>query len=233
MVQNRLPIAILVMLITGLIGTIQAQTSIHVRVGANLSGVNLVNPDGKKENTATIPRFQAGLAADIPLVADFYLQPSVLYLGRGYKQNGGWLAAPDKEFRAAVNYVEVPVNVLYRPRLGFGSLLLGAGPYVGYGTDGSWKVDQGQVLIGDIMIEPQGDAIFKNDDSDGEFGKYLYGKPWDYGVSLLAGYEFFHKLSIQFETKLGVANLQPDIDGDASDGKMKNRVYGLSIGYRL
>ena len=234
MMKKRLPFAFrLFMLFFAFTGTIQAQTSVRIQAGANLSKMKIVSEAGEETGTEAIPRFQIGLAVDIPMFSDFYLQPSVRYVGKGYKQDGGWLAAPDKEFKATVNYVEVPVNFLYKSRLGFGNLLLGAGPYAGYGTGGQWQADQGQIIIGDIAIEPKGDAVFKSDVNNGEFGKYLYGKPWDYGVSLLAGYEFFHRLSIQFDVKLGVANLQPDLNGSASDGKLKNIGYGLSIGYCL
>ncbi|NGM61152.1 hypothetical protein G5B30_04380 [Sphingobacterium sp. SGG-5] len=99
--------------------------------------------------------------------------------------------------------------------------------------EGKWKADQGQILIGDIMIEPQGDVIFKNDVVDGEFGNYLYGKPWDYGVNFLVGYEFFRRVTIQVNGQFGIANLAPDIDGENPKGNIKNRVYGISIGYKL
>jgi len=210
-----------------------AQTKIGVRAGMNLSGVNLVDEQGDKQKTGMIPRFQAGLTVDIPITADFYVQPAALYSGKGFRQDGGWLASADAEFKATASYFEVPVNLLYKPRVGGGSLIVGAGPYIAYGTGGKWEADQGQVAIGDIMIEPHGDVIFKNDVADGEWGNYLYGKPWDYGVNLIAGYEFLRKLSVQFNAQFGVSNLEPDLDGQKPDGKLRNTVYGISIGYKL
>ncbi len=215
------------------ISTAHSQTTFGVRAGMNLSNVGIVNEDGEKQNTDIVPRLQIGLTVDVPVAPDMYVQPAVLYSGKGFKQKGGWLASSDKIFKATVSYVEVPVNFLYKPQLGIGNLLVGAGPYVAYGIGGRWEADEGSVAIGDIMIESHGDIIFKNDVMDGEFGNYLYGKPWDYGINVLAGYEFLRKLSVQFSAQFGVANLEPAISGKRSDGTIKNIGYSISIGYKL
>src|SRR5690606_31146850 len=150
--------------------SVHAQTVIGVRAGVNLSNVGLVNESSERQDTESIPRFQIGLTLDIPIMADFYLQPAVLYSGKGFKQDGGWLAASGSEFKAKASYIEVPVNLLYKPQFGIGKLLIGAGPYVGYGSGGKWEAD-GQIFVGDIVLsENYGDVIFKNDWSDGEFG---------------------------------------------------------------
>jgi hypothetical protein len=39
-----------------------------------------------------------------------------------------------------LNYLEIPVNLVYKPVLGAGRLLLGFGPYVGFGLGGKLKV---------------------------------------------------------------------------------------------
>ncbi|MGO3108137.1 porin family protein [Sphingobacterium sp. JB170] len=231
--QNTLPIAALLFVVTIFVHTTAAQTKVGVRAGMNLSGVHLVDEQGDKQETGMIPRFQIGLTVDIPIATDFYIQPAALYSGKGFKQDGGWLASSDSEFKATASYVEVPVNVLYKPQIGNGNLIVGAGPYVAYGTGGKWEADQGQVAIGDIMIEPHGDVIFKNDVADGEFGNYLYGKPWDFGVNFLAGYEFLRKFSVQFNAQFGVSNLRPDVGEAKPDGKLRNTVYGISVGYKL
>ena len=163
-------------------------------------------------------------------MADFYVQPAALYSGKGFKQTDSWFAGTDNELLVAVSYVEVPVNLLYKPRLGAGNLLVGAGPYVAYGINGQWQSDT-DVAIGDIVIENHGDVIFKNDVMDGEFGAYLYGKPLDYGVNFLVGYEFLQSFAAQLHAQLGVANLKPPVDGVKRDGMVKNTGFGISLGY--
>lgn len=223
----------LLFIATVFVHTVSAQSSLGVRAGINLSGIHLVDEQNSKQQTGLIPRFQIGLTVDIPIASDFYLQPAALYSGKGFKQDGGWLASSGSEFEATANYVEVPVNFLYKPSSGSGKLIVGAGPYVGYGTGGKWEAEQGQVFIDDIVIDPYGEVIFKNDVADGEFGNYLYGKAWDYGVNFLAGYVFLQKFSVQLNTQFGIANLKPAVGGTERDEKIKNFVYGISVGYRI
>lgn len=209
------------------------QTQFGVRAGMNLAGLRLVNEVGERQETGVIPRFQIGMTVDIPIAADISIQPAAIYSGKGFKQDGGWLAESDREFRATASYIEIPVNLLYSPQLGSGNLIFGAGPYVGYATGGKWKADQAHVLIGDIMIEPRGDVIFRNDVADGEFGNYLYGKPWDYGINIILGYELMRRIAVQLNGQFGVANLAPRIGGNSPRRSIKNRVYGITMGYKL
>lgn len=204
-----------------------------MRAGVQLSSVSIVDENNDKQRTEAIPRFQIGLTVDIPLAADFYLQSAALYSGKGFKQDGGWLAASGNEFKAKASYIEVPVHLVYKPQFGIGNLLVGAGPYAGYGTGGKWEAE-GQIVVGDIVLsESYGEVIFKNDVSDGEFGNYLYGKPWDYGTNILIGYEFLSGLAFQFNAQIGVANLKPKVGGTTRDGSMRNKGYGISVGYRF
>ncbi|MGF7036885.1 hypothetical protein M2273_000119 [Mucilaginibacter lappiensis] len=67
----------------------------------------------------------------------------------------------------------------------------------------------------------------------GDINSYIYGKPLDYGLNFLAGYEFFNKLAVQLGAQFGLANLQPHIDGVERDGKLKNSGLGISLGYKF
>ncbi len=229
----QLTVALIAFLSSVSLSTTQAQIAVGVRAGLNLANLRLVDENGQKQDTEALPRFQIGLTVDIPLASDFYLQPTALYSGKGFKQDGGWLAASGNEFKAKAAYVEVPVNVLYKPRVGIGNLVVGAGPYVGYGTGGKWEAE-GQILVGDIVLsENQGDVIFKKDVMDGEFGNYLYGKPWDYGANILVGYAFLRQLTVQLNAQFGIADLKPEVGGTTRDGSARNQAYGISVGYRF
>lgn len=209
------------------------QTLVGVRAGLNLTNISAVDGAGETQRTLVTPRLQVGLTLDIPLSQGFYLQPAALYSGKGFKQKGGWLVAGEDDFTANAHYVEVPINFVYRTPLLAGNIVLGAGPYVGYGMGGKWQTD-GQIVIDDILLsETTGDIIFKEDIMDGEFGNYLYGKPWDYGVNVLLGYDFTRRLAIQLNGQWGVANLVPNIDSHPGEGSIRNRSYGISLGYRF
>src|SRR5690606_30246584 len=106
MTNQHIPIAGLIVLLVALPFLTQAQTTVGIRAGANFSNVHFVNADGTHQHTEMIPRLQAGLTIDIPLAMGLYLQPAAMYVGKGFKQDGGWLAEADNESRAAAAYVE-------------------------------------------------------------------------------------------------------------------------------
>ncbi len=209
-----------------------AQTKIGVIAGANFSNAYIEDHNGKVNETQAIPGMRMGLTLDIPVISAIFIQPGAVYSRKGFKQNSNWFSGIDNEFEAAVSYVEVPVNILFKPAIGTGNLVLGAGAYAGYGLGGKWE-SQTDVAIGDILIKNSGDVIFKNDIIDGEFGNYLYGKPLDYGVNLLAGYDFGGSFSLQFQAQFGLANLQPEIDGQQPEGIFTNRSFNVSVGYKF
>lgn len=209
-----------------------AQTEVSIKASANYSNVIFEDETGDRKETQFIPGWHAGLSVDVHVSNQFYIQPGVLYSQKGFKQEDSGFAGSGNHFKVTVSYIEFPINFLYKPSLGMGKLLLGAGPYLGYGTGGKWEADQ-PVIIGDIIHDDRGDVNFKNDVMDGEWGEYLYGKPWDYGANVIAGYEFFDRFSVQFNIRLGLANLEPDINGTRADGTFKNTGFGISFGYKL
>lgn len=76
-------------------------------------------------------------------------------------------------------------------------------------------------------------CTLKKNVSDGEWGKYLYGKLRDYGITVLIGYEFLDQLSARFHVQLGLKNLAPDVDRAKADDtfKMQDSEYHLAISY--
>src|SRR5699024_3623546 len=230
--KQYFPLFILSLMAANSIAT--AQTSMSIKAGANYSKVMFKNGTEDQQEAQFIPGWHIGLSVDVPVGDNFYIQPSLLYYRKGFKQTDGLFAGSDNNFRVTVSYIELPVSFLYKPELGNGKLLLGVGPYLGYGMGGKWESDK-EVLIGDIVIGNHGDVHFTNDAMDGGDGKsYLYGKPLDYGLNFLVGYEFFNKISAQFNVQLGLANLIPEYsDGTKREGTVKNIGFGVSLGYNL
>lgn len=209
-----------------------AQTKVGITAGANFSKAYIENENGDVDDTQAVPGVRVGLTFDIPVIGDLFIQPAAVYSQKGFKQNSNWFAGVDNDFEATASYIEVPVNLLYKPEVGSGNLVLGAGPYVAYGLGGKWET-QTDVTIGDIVIKNSGDVNFENDVTDGEFGNYLYGKPLDYGANVLVGYDFWGVFSLQFQAQLGLANITPEVDGQERDGAFKNRNFNVSLGYKF
>jgi hypothetical protein len=198
----------------------QDKTTFGIRAGVNFQNLNgeigNIDLDNKLKTG-----FHIGVNAEVPLAPDFYVQPGVLFTTKGAKAKKG-------NDKWNTSYIEIPINLLYKPTLGDGKLLLGFGPYIGIGVGGK--------LTGD---DPDVDLEFKNDISNAEALAMAAGTKWfqkrlDFGGNLLAGYELSNKLSFQLNAQLGMSNLFPKINGDKPDNtKVKNTGFGISVGYRF
>ena len=181
----------------------QAQFKVGIVTGANVSNQhrNDVN-GGKLISNEAFKGFHAGVVADWQIAKNIYLQPQLLYTRKGAK----YTAALGTDARLTLNYVEMPVNILYKVNIPFGKIVAGAGPVIGYSFSGKLQ-NNGQV-------------------------KKLYStdmKNWnrlDISANAMAGLEFnngfFANVNYQYGFK--------DINKSAGTS-VKNRSVGLSVGY--
>ncbi|WP_205512222.1 porin family protein [Longitalea arenae] len=197
-----------------------AKTTFGIRAGVNFQNLN-GELGGEDLEFKMKTGFHIGANAEIPVATDFYLQPGLLFSTKGAKAEEG-----DGKFN--LSYIEVPVSFIYKPTLGAGKLILGVGPYVGFGIGGKIKGDGEDV-----------DIKFSNDLDQKEATEFANGDAWymkglDFGGNLTAGYELSSKLSFQLNAQLGMSNLFPKIDGEKVDNtKIKNTGFGISVGYRF
>ena len=101
---------------------------ISIRAGVNFQNLNGEDASGDKLENKIKTGFNAGIVGDIPVAPDFYFQPGLLYSAKGAKLEN------TSDGKLSLNYVEVPLNLVYKPMLGTGRLLMGFGPYVAYGA---------------------------------------------------------------------------------------------------
>jgi len=220
----------LITILTSSLNQINAQTKVGIQAGYNISSVLMKDIDGKRNPTQSVSGFHIGLNVDMPLGKNFYFQPVLEYIIKGFEQNNNYFSGSDNEIKVKANYIQLPINFIYELNVDKGKLYFGAGPYVAYGIGGKWK-SKTDVLIGDIRIENQGNVHFKNDFMNGSFGEYLYGKPWELGSNILLGYRFVNQLKVQINNQMGINNLQPKVGGASEGSVLKNRVWSFSLGY--
>lgn len=184
-----------------------------IRLGVDLQNLNGHDYADNKLDNDPLLKFNVGVNAEVPIATDWFIQPGILYKTKGAK-NG--------DTKLNIGYIEVPVYALYKPDLGNGHLLLGVGPYIGFGVGGR---------VGDKAI------TFTKSVSTSEYfpnqGAYL--KRVDAGGNLLFGYEFDSNLSFQLNAQLGLANIAPTLTsgGSKATASFKNTGFGLSVGYRF
>jgi hypothetical protein len=182
-------------------------------------GVNFQNINGKDFNNNTLKNkiltgFHGGINAEIPVGSGFYIQPGVLYSMKGTKGRD--------DSKTKLNYIEVPVNFIYKPALGTGNLLLGFGPYAAFGIGGELEYPTG------VKTDVDFGADFNGTNAAAAY------KRFDAGANLLAGYEFNSRFSFQLNAQLGLVNINkenPVITNDQT--RWRNTGWGVSLGYRF
>lgn len=189
------------------------KTTFGIRAGANMTTINGENANGEKWKNNLNTNFHAGVNAEIPVGTGSYIQPGVLFAMKGADWDNG------SELR--LNYIEVPVNFVYKPILGQGRMLLGFGPYAGIGVGGKMDMGNGN----EKKVE------FTNEYQLTNTNPQL--RRIDGGANFLAGYEFANNLSLQLNAQLGLINLAPEINGADNKSSYKNTGFGISAGYRF
>jgi len=181
-----------------------AQVAVNLSVGGNMSKINAINVNGFDIETTYKPGFQAGATFDIPLSERVLFYPGVMFANKGYKNT----SAAGKTTLSA-NFLEIPVNVLYKFNLGSGNLLVGAGPYVTYGLGGKWKFSKGNASDTVIYIT-SGPLEFVDDYSrrSSASNSIPYGRKLDFGGNGILGIEK-KRLKILLEGQVGLLNLEP------------------------
>ncbi|MFO7573752.1 MAG: outer membrane beta-barrel protein [Bacteroidales bacterium] len=192
-----------------------------------LGGVNFQNLTGQDHSGDKLANdlmtgYHAGFNVQIPIGPEFYLQPGLLYSLKGAKNTSGALTSTTK-----VSYIEMPLNLVYKGRLGNGFVMLGLGPYIGYGIGGKMITTGGEVTV-------ETDVTFQNSVALTDPLLDTYYKKFDAGGNLFAGYEMASGLFFQLNTQLGMLKVNPENAWFPNDeASIKHTGFGLSLGYRF
>ena len=176
-----------------------------VNAGVNFFNQTMKSNGNKVDDLKMLTGFHIGVDYEIGVAPDFYFAPGLQFSTKG--TNIDFV-----ETKAVLNYFEVPLNLVYKPLLGDGNLIVNFGPYLGYAISGKYKDD-----IADTDIE------FGSDDTDDY-------KPFDMGANIGFGYQLGMGLSFKLNAQLGLINIKPEGD---SDNLIKNNGFAFSVGYRF
>jgi len=193
---------------------------------AILGGVNFQNLNGKayngdKLNNDMLLGFHLGANAMIPIAPEFYFQPGLLFSIKGDKNKSAASTSTTK-----INYLEMPLNMVYRAALGNGFVMLGFGPYLAYGISGNVKTTGSSITL-DQKIK------FKSTVGAGDDLSVPYYKAFDAGGNIFIGYEMASGIFMQLDTQFGMLNISPDYQDPNDKSVVKNTGFGLSAGYRF
>ncbi|MEI6946234.1 porin family protein [Paraflavisolibacter sp. H34] len=193
------------------------RTTFGIRAGVNFQNINGKDADDDKLKNDLLTAFHAGINVEIPVGTGTYIQPGALYSVKGAK----W----ENKSETKISYVEIPVNLIYKPVVGTGNMVLGFGPYVGFGISGKQKDSDGDEM--DIKFTNEYEVSLTNPQP-----QY---RRMDAGANFLAGYEFANRLSFQLNAQLGLTDINPKIPENLGGDNInfRNTGWGISLGYRF
>lgn len=197
--------------------TKNAGTTVGIHAGVNMYNINGKNATGADLENDLNTGFSAGLDVAIPLGAGYYIQPGVSFVQKGTETNNN--------IKTTLNYIDIPVNFVYKPLLGSGNLLLGFGPYIGFGIGG--EVEDANGTETDVEFRDEFDRTLP--------ASTTQLRRSDAGANVLAGYEFANNLSLTLKGQLGLKDINPDMSNEGTNNqtRFRNTGFGLSIGYRF
>lgn len=204
--MKKVLLSVAAMLIAGLSF---GQVKWGIVAGPNFSSATVKPEGGDKETSGLITSVRAGVTVDLPLADEFYIGTGLLFAGKGAKNKD------NKDIKTTLGYLQLPVNFLFKPEVGSGRLVLGAGPYVAYGISGKHKG-------GFMGVTGDRDAF----DDEAGIGKL---KRFDAGAGIVIGYELNNGLNFGLNGDLGLINAFDNTDV----GKWKNTSFGVSVGYKF
>jgi hypothetical protein len=222
--KNRVLLIVLIFTLSTSFARAQEKTksSFGILGGVKFQNLNGKDAGGDQLKNDMLLGFHGGINIQIPLAPEFYFQPGLMYSSKGSKYTSSSLTSTTR-----LNYIEVPLNMVYKASLGKGFFMLGFGPYVSYGISGNVKTEGGSLTL-------NRDIEFKSVVEAGDNILVPYYKAFDAGANIFVGYEMASGLFLQLDTELGLLNINPEYKILTTDkSSTKNTGFGLSLGYRF
>lgn len=201
-------------------------SSFGIYGGVNFQNLNGKNMSGDKLENKMIVKFHGGVNEQIPVAPDFYVQIGLQYIGKGTIGDVPYnTSTVSREIN--LHYIDLPINLLYKPILGTGHFLLGFGPYVGYTFAGKAKFSGSAYTASpDILFEKEINQSNPND--------LVYYRHLDVGANAFFGYEFSNSINLVFNSQIGLIDINSK-NAAYPNSKLSemNTGFGLSLGYRF
>jgi hypothetical protein len=183
----------------------QAQVIMGIKAGGNLNNQRISASTGSLYAGDKFKGYHAGILAEIPLGANFYLQPQVLFAKKGATHLS---SVNNFETKVRLSYIELPANIIYKSNIPIGNLFIGTGASFSYAVGGN---------------EQYGDVT-----------KKLYSGPvknWerkDINLNFTAGLELTNGLFVSANWQKGMMDIYKP-----ADASIKNKSFSVSVGYLI
>ncbi|SHN37400.1 porin family protein [Mucilaginibacter sp. OK098] len=202
-----------------------------VKFGAK-AGLNESTADVGKTSSdiSNLSGLNAGAFAEFEF-GKISLQPGLYFTQKGFNSKtsiivptpqGGPSGSFNASGRVRLNYLQLPVNILYNIAIKPGKIFFGGGPYYGYALSGNVKGNT-------ISIYPGQGNFTDSQNNNIVFGGDNGYKRSDFGVNALAGIQLKNGLLFSINYEYGLTNIYKS----ANANTIKNRVLGFSTGFQF
>ena len=218
-----------------------AQISFGPKVGITLSKYAYSYESSLKDQEPEV-KFklgpQIGGMMDLEILEFLFFQPSLMISKKGtafdVSSEDSGDAINTGYDRVKVTYIELPLNLALKLKIGNFKFQVFAGPYFAYAIAEKRKWDYEQNINGirtDIKDEEK--IVFKNEVSIDNKDEKYYQRPFDIGIDFGVGYQV-NSVLLNLGFAMGFSNLQPEIKDseiEASDRKYSNRTVFISAAW--
>ncbi len=201
---------LLIILTFSFIGSAAFTQGFGIRLGANLAKqkYDFADIDRSKFETISLFGLQFGIDYEFGFTESLYFNPAILYSSKGTKLKITFFEET-LEGTTQMNFIDIPLDFVYKMDVGDMKVGLFAGPYLGYFLNGTSSIEEEKV------------DIEKDDVNVLDYGL-------DFGVGLYVGH-----LNFRISYELGLADIGKKEESYNNDGTIKNRVLSFTAGYRF
>lgn len=200
-----------------------AKISYVVKGGLNLSSMLLKGDESTSGvDIKSKPGFNIGITAEYPVSGIVVFETGILFSNQGVKNSSeNTYSGGTYKSNSTTNlfYLEIPLTAKTYFNIGHTKIFGKLGPYIGLGLSGKSKGE---------LIFPGETRSYERDINWGS-GQGDEIKRLDYGLTAGAGIEV-SSFQIGLSYNFGLANISTITDNGM---KLKNRVLGLSVGYKF
>ena len=215
------PYSLLLLIITIVPITTVAQLRVFVTGAGAISSVlyspavegDPITAGVKHDYQKPVTTFNGGVAVQFKAGKYFELRSGIEYFEKGWKINyfeESDAAQPQSDVllrKYKLNYLQVPVTLIYSTPIGVGKLYVGLGPYVAYVLDGEVSYEDQSF---DLQFEKYNEYIYQYTPDDHTPISYIthYSvNRLDYGINSAVGYEFAFGLFVEAKYDVGLRQI--------------------------
>jgi Outer membrane protein beta-barrel domain len=192
--------------------------SFGLQAGTNLASMSFKS-QGITISTSDKPGFLFGIVSEFASGKSVIVRPELNYI-----QKGGKLAIPGtSENIVRLNYLELPINLVYTSGLKSGSVFFGGGPSFAFGISGK-EIAKDLQTGNEVSAQVAFDGVKSANATDGK----SHYKPVDVGFNIFGGYKLNNGIFFSLGYSFGISNITSE---DNLTGR--NRFFYLKIGYFL